>query len=136
MIIAIPKERRQGETRVAATPETVKKLKGLGLDVVVESGAGGATRITDSDFEAMGAKIAPDAASALKDADIVLKVRAPAQDEIALYKRGAILAALLSPATEKDTIEKLAEAGIDAFAMEFLPRISRAQAMGPAASGK
>ncbi len=129
MIIAIPKERRQGETRVAATPETVKKLKGLGLDVVVESGAGGATRITDSDFEAMGAKIAPDAASALKDADIVLKVRAPAQEEIALYKRGAILAALLSPATEKDTIEKLAEAGIDAFAMEFLPRISRAQAM-------
>ena len=129
MIIAIPKERRQGETRVAATPETVKKLKGLGLDVVVESGAGGATRITDSDFEAMGAKIAPDAASTLKDADIVFKVRAPSQEEIALYKRGAILAALLSPATEKDTIEKLAEAGIDAFAMEFLPRISRAQAM-------
>ncbi len=129
MIIAIPKERQHGETRVAASPETVKKLKGLGLDVVVESGAGETTRTPDSDFEAMGAKTAPDASATLKDADIVLKVRGPSQEEIALCKRGAILAALLSPATEKDTIEKLAEAGIDAFAMEFLPRISRAQAM-------
>ena len=129
MIIAIPRERQQGETRVAATPETVKKLKGLGLDVIVETGAGDAPRISDADYEAAGAKIAPDAASALKDADIVFKVRGPSQDEIALFKRGAVLAALLSPATEKDAIGKLAEAGIDAFAMEFLPRISRAQAM-------
>ncbi len=129
MIIAIPRERRQGETRVAATPETVKKLKGLGLDVIIETGAGDAPRISDADYEAAGARIAPDAASALKDADIVFKVRGPSQDEIALFKRGAILAALLSPATEKDAIGKLAEAGIDAFAMEFLPRISRAQAM-------
>ncbi len=129
MIIAIPRERQQGETRVAATPETVKKLKGLGLDVVIETGAGGAARFSDADYEAAGAKIAPDAAGALKDADIVFKVRGPSQDEIALLKRGAILAALLSPATEKDAIGKLAEAGIDAFAMEFLPRISRAQAM-------
>jgi NAD(P) transhydrogenase subunit alpha len=129
MIIAIPRERQQGETRVAATPETVKKLKGIGLDVVIETGAGDAARISDADYEAAGAKIAPDAASALKDADIVFKVRGPSQDEIGLLKRGAILAALLSPATEKDAIGKLAEAGIDAFAMEFLPRISRAQAM-------
>ena len=129
MIIAIPRERQQGETRVAATPETVKKLKGLGLDVVIETGAGDAPRISDADYEAMGARIAPDAASALKDADIVFKVRGPSQDEIALFKRGAVLAALLSPAAEKDAIGKLAEAGINAFAMEFLPRISRAQAM-------
>lgn len=129
MIIAIPRERQQGESRVAATPETVKKLKGLGLDVVIETGAGDAARISDADYEAAGAKIASDAASTLKDADIVFKVRGPSEDEIALLKRGAILAALLSPATEKDAIEKLAEAGIDAFAMEFLPRISRAQAM-------
>ena len=129
MIIAIPRERQQGETRVAATPETVKKLKGLGLDVIIETGAGDAPRISDADYEAAGARIAPDAATALKDADIVFKVRGPSQDEIALFKRGAVLAALLSPATEKDAIGKLAEAGVDAFAMEFLPRISRAQAM-------
>ena len=129
MIIAIPKERRAGETRVAATPDTVKKLKGLGLDVTVETGAGEAAHFADTDYSAAGAIIAPDAAAALKNADIVLKVRGPSDAEIASMKRGAILAALLSPATEKDAIAKLAEAGIVAFAMEFLPRISRAQAM-------
>ena len=129
MIIAVLKERRGGETRVAATPETVKKLKGLGLDVVVEAGAGADARFADADYQAAGATIAGDAASALKNADIVLKVRGPSDAEIALFKRGAILAALLSPATEKDTIAKLAGAGVTAFAMEFLPRISRAQAM-------
>ena len=129
MIIAVLKERRGGETRVAATPETVKKLKGLGLEVVVETGAGTGARIADADYQAAGATIAPDVASALKNADIVLKVRGPSDAEIALFKRGAILAALLAPATEKDMIAKLAGAGVIAFAMEFLPRISRAQAM-------
>ena len=129
MIIAIPKERRAGETRVAVSPETVKKFKGLGLDIVVETGAGAAAHYADADFTAAGATIAPDSAAALKNADIVLKVRGPEAGEIAQMKKGAVLAALLSPATEKDTVGKLAEAGIDAFAMEFLPRISRAQAM-------
>jgi NAD(P) transhydrogenase subunit alpha len=129
MIVAIPKERRAKETRVAATPETVKKLKGLGLEVAVETGAGGDAHFSDADYLAAGAIIAPDASTALKTADIVLKVRGPSDGEIALLKRGAILVALLAPATEKDTIGKLAQAGIDAFAMEFLPRISRAQAM-------
>jgi len=129
MIVAIPKERRAKETRVAATPESVKKLKGLGLEVAVETGAGAAAHFSDADYLATGATIAPDAATALKTADIVLKVRGPSDEEIALLKRGAILVALLSPATEKDAVGKLAQAGIDAFAMEFLPRISRAQAM-------
>jgi NAD(P) transhydrogenase subunit alpha len=129
MIIAIPKERRAGETRVAAVPETVKKLKGLGLEVVVEAGAGDSARFSDADYSAAGASMAPDAASAVKNADIVLKVRGPSDDEVALLKKGAILAALLSPATEKAMIGKLAEAGVAAFAMELLPRISRAQAM-------
>jgi H+-translocating NAD(P) transhydrogenase subunit alpha len=129
MIVAIPKERRAKETRVAATPETVKKLKGLGLEVAVETGAGGEAHFSDADYLAAGATIAPDAETALRTADIVLKVRGPSDEEIALFKRGAILVALLAPATEKDTIGKLAQAGIDAFAMEFLPRISRAQAM-------
>ena len=127
--IAISKERRFGETRVAATPETVKKLKGLGVDVVVEKGAGAVARFADKDYEAVGASIAPDETAALKDADIVLKVRGPDSGEIALMKRGAILAALLNPYAEKEMAAKLASAGVDAFAMEFLPRISRAQAM-------
>ena len=129
MKLAILKERRDGETRVAATPETAKKLKGLGLDVVVETGAGAAARIADADYTAAGATIAPDAASALKDADIVLKVRAPDAAEIAGMKKGAVLAALLAPYTDKDTPAKLAGQGVNAFAMEFIPRISRAQAM-------
>jgi H+-translocating NAD(P) transhydrogenase subunit alpha len=129
IIIAIPKERRAGETRVAATPETVKKFKSLGFDIVVETKAGEAAHFSDSDFTTAGAAIVPDAASALQDAAIVLKVRGPDASEIAAMKRGAVLAALLSPATEKETAAKLAQAGVNAFAMEFLPRISRAQAM-------
>jgi NAD(P) transhydrogenase subunit alpha len=128
MIIAIPKERRAGEARVAASPETTKKLKGLGLDVVVEQGAGARAHYSDTDYQAAGATIAPEG-TALKNADIVLKVRGPETSEIAQMKRGALLIALLAPATERDTIAKLADAGIDAFAMEYLPRISRAQAM-------
>jgi NAD(P) transhydrogenase subunit alpha len=129
MIIAIPKERRAGETRVAGTPETVKKLKGLGFDVVVEKDAGAAAHFSDEDYRAAGATIANDETAALKDADIVLKVRGPSREEIAAIKRGAILVALLAPATEKEAIGDLASAGITAFAMEYLPRISRAQAM-------
>ncbi|HTO41940.1 MAG TPA: Re/Si-specific NAD(P)(+) transhydrogenase subunit alpha [Rhizomicrobium sp.] len=129
MKLAILKERRAGEARVAATPETVKKLKGLGLDVCVESGAGAHAKIADSDYQAAGATIAANAAAALADADIVFKVRGPEPDEIASLKKGAVFASLLSPFTEKDTITALANAGVTAFAMELLPRISRAQSM-------
>jgi NAD(P) transhydrogenase subunit alpha len=129
MKLAVPKERRDAETRVAATPETVKKLKALGLEIAVESGAGAAARISDADYQAAGATIAPDAQSALADADIVLKVRGPDAGEIALLKKGAVLAASLSPHTEKDAANALAAQGVTAFAMEFIPRISRAQAM-------
>jgi NAD(P) transhydrogenase subunit alpha len=127
--LAVLKERRAGETRVAATPETVKKLKGLGLDVAVETGAGAGARAADADYIAAGATVAPDASSALKDADIVLTVRSPEAAEIAAMKKGAVLAALLSPYTDKDTAARLAAQGVNAFAMEFIPRISRAQAM-------
>ena len=129
MKLAVLKERRDGETRVAATAETVKKLKGLGLDVVVETGAGAGARASDADYTAAGAMIAPDAASALKDADIVLKVRGPEANEIAAMKKGAVYASLLAPYSEKEPIQKLAAQGVNAFAMEFIPRISRAQAM-------
>ncbi len=129
MKLAILKERRDGETRVAATAETVKKLKGLGLEVTVETGAGARARVSDADYLAAGATVAPDMASALAGADIVLKVRSPEADEIAAMKKGAVLAALLSPYTDKDTTAALAAQGVSAFAMEFIPRISRAQSM-------
>ncbi len=129
MKLAIVNERRAGETRVAATPDTVKKFKNLGLDIVVEAGAGAGARISDSDFEAAGASISPDTAKLLGEADIVLAVRGPDDSAIAQMKKGAVLAALLAPHTEKDVIQKLAAQGVTAFAMEFIPRISRAQAM-------
>jgi NAD(P) transhydrogenase subunit alpha len=129
MKLAVLKERRAGEARVAATPETAKKLTGLGLSVVVESGAGAGARIADADYVAAGAAIAPDAAAALADADIVFTVRGPDAGEIAAMKKGTVLAALLAPHSEKGTAQTLAAQGVTAFAMEFIPRISRAQAM-------
>ena len=129
MKLAILKERRDGETRVAASPDTVKKFKVLGLDVAVEAGAGEGARIADSDFLAAGATIAADAAAVLGGADIVLCVRAPDSGQIAAMKKGAVLAALLAPYTDKETPVRLAAQGVDAFSMELLPRISRAQAM-------
>jgi len=129
MKLAVLKERRAGEARVAATPETVKKLKGLGLDVTVESGAGAHAKIADADYQAAGATIAADASATLADADIVFKVRGPDAAEITSMKKGAVFASLLSPFTEKDTITALGNAGVTAFAMELLPRISRAQSM-------
>jgi len=129
MKLAILKERRAGEARVAATPETVKKLKGLGLEVVVETGAGAAARMSDADYTAAGASIALDAATALRDADIVFKVRGPEPAEIAAMKSGAVFVSLLAPFAERPVIEQLAQRGVVAFAMEFIPRISRAQSM-------
>jgi NAD(P) transhydrogenase subunit alpha len=129
MKLAVTKERRAGEARVAATPETVRKLKALGLSVAVESGAGDGARIADADYVGVGAEVTSDVASLLKSAQIVLKVRAPDAQEIAEIPRGAILVGLLSPYTERETIAALAAQGVDAFAMEFLPRISRAQSM-------
>jgi NAD(P) transhydrogenase subunit alpha len=135
MKIAIPKERRAGEARVAASPDTVKKFVGLGFEVVVESGAGAGASIPDSAFAEAGAKIAPVAASALRDADIVLKVQRPltaaegGPDEIAGLKRGAILIAMMSALGERGLVEACARAGLTVFALELLPRISRAQSM-------
>src|ERR1041385_1345470 len=121
MKLAVLKDRRTGEARVAATPETVKKLKGLGLEIVVETGAGSGARISDAEYEAAGASIADSAASGPRDADVVLTVRSPDAQEIAAMKRGAVLAALLAPYTEKDAIGELAQRGVVAFAMEFIP---------------
>jgi NAD(P) transhydrogenase subunit alpha len=135
MKIGIPKERRPFEARVAATADTVKRLKALGFDVVVETGAGSGASIRDEDFAAAGATIAPDEASCLKDADIVLKVQRPlgagenAVDEVALLKRGAVLIATLGALQNKEHMAAYAKAGVTTFALELLPRITRAQSM-------
>ncbi len=135
MKISIPRERRAHERRVAATPETVKKFVALGIDVAVEAGAGEASRITDAAYEAAGAKIIGDLAQLLADADVVLKVQRPllagedGPNELALMKRGALLIAILSPYADLDAIQQYAAAGVTAMALEFVPRITRAQSM-------
>ena len=129
MKLAVLKERRSGERRVAVSADTVKKYKALGLEVLIEAGAGSLAHISDNDFAAAGAVITPDAARMLAEADLVLSVRAPLSEQIAQMKRGAVLACLLAPYTEKEVIAQLAGQGVIAMAMEFVPRISRAQAM-------
>ncbi|MEQ8194560.1 MAG: NAD(P)(+) transhydrogenase (Re/Si-specific) subunit alpha, partial [Rhodospirillales bacterium] len=134
MKIAVPKERRPGEKRVAISPDVIKKLVGLGCEVVIESKAGDGASFTDDALKAAGAAIAPDAASAVRDADIVLKIQRPIVDdetnnELANLKKGAILIGHLSALTNKADAEKYAAAGITAFALELMPRISRAQSM-------
>jgi NAD(P) transhydrogenase subunit alpha len=128
-VIAVTKENRAGETRVAAVPETVKKLAGAGFTVVVEAGAGSAASYPDADYAAAGAEIAPTAEAAIGKADILFKVRAPSDAEIAALKPGAIVAALLNPHQDKQVLQALAAKGANAFAMEFIPRITRAQVM-------
>ena len=129
MKIAIPKERRASERRVAASPDTVKKYKALGAEVVVETGAGDGASIPDQAFADAGAEIAPDAAATYADADIVLKVQRPLEDELPLMKRGAVLAGILNPHGSRDLLPAYAEAGVTALAMELVPRITRAQSM-------
>jgi NAD(P) transhydrogenase subunit alpha len=128
-LIAVTKERRDGETRVAAVPETVKKLVAAGFAVTLETGAGVAASYPDADYEAAGATVARSLGDALSKADILFKVRAPEAEEIAGLKPGAIVAALLNPYQEKAAVDALASQGASAFAMEFIPRITRAQVM-------
>jgi len=129
MKIAIPKERRPHEARVAASPDSVKKLIGLGLEVVVEKGAGSRAAVPDAAFETAGARIAKDLESALSGADLVLKVQRPTAEECAALPKGAILIATLDPYRAGEELEALAKTGVTAFAMELLPRITRAQSM-------
>jgi NAD(P) transhydrogenase subunit alpha len=129
MRLAVLKERRAYETRVAATPDTVKKLVSLGLTVAVEAGAGFTSAISDVDFAAAGAEIVPDPASALNGAAIVFAVQAPEPAERALIPRGALLVCTANAFGDPELLASLAQAGIDTVAMELLPRITRAQSM-------
>ncbi len=135
MKIGVVRERRANEARVAVSPDTVKKLAALGAEILVESGAGLGAAYTDEALAAAGARIVPDEAAALREADIVLKVQRPltpaegGPDEIALMKPGAALVGILAPHAARAQAQAYAARGIDAFAMEFMPRITRAQTM-------
>ncbi|MDQ8726915.1 Re/Si-specific NAD(P)(+) transhydrogenase subunit alpha [Bradyrhizobium sp. LHD-71] len=126
MKIAIAREIAAGEPRVAAVPDTVKKLKALGAEVAIEPGAGVQSGVPDADYEAAGASISADA---VKDADIVLKVRRPEAGELAKYKRGGLVIAIMDPYGNDAALKAMADAGVSAFAMELMPRITRAQVM-------
>ncbi|MGB3815812.1 MAG: Re/Si-specific NAD(P)(+) transhydrogenase subunit alpha [Shinella sp.] len=125
--IFVSRESDSAEGRVAGSIETIKKIKSLGLDVLVEAGAGLRSRILDADYEAAGARIVgPEEA---KSADVILKVRRPTTAEIATYKSGAIVIATMDPYGNEAAIAEMGRAGLTAFAMELMPRITRAQSM-------
>jgi NAD(P) transhydrogenase subunit alpha len=126
MRIAIAREADPAEDRVAATPETVKKIKALGAEVTVEPAAGIKSGIPDAEFTAAGATVSADA---LRDADVVLRVRRPGLAELADCKKGALVIAIMDPYGNEPALKAMADAGITAFAMELMPRITRAQAM-------
>src|SRR3984957_158667 len=126
MKIAVAKEIDPAEPRVAASPDTVKKFKALGVEVFVEPGAGIKSGLPDSEFTAAGATVAADA---LKDADIVIKVKRPEASELGNYKRGALVIAIMDPYGNDAALKAMADAGVSAFAMELMPRITRAQVM-------
>ena len=126
MKIAVAKEIDPSEPRVAASPDTVKKFKALGVDVAVEPGAGLKSGLPDAEFAAAGATVAADA---VKDADIVVKVKRPEASELTSYKRGALVIAIMDPYGHEAALKAMADSGISAFAMEPMPRITRAQVM-------
>jgi H+-translocating NAD(P) transhydrogenase subunit alpha len=126
MKVAVAAETDPGEPRVAATPETVKKMIGLGAAVAVEPGAGIKSGILDADYAAAGATVAADA---MNGADVVLRVQRPSPSELAGYKRGALVIAIMDPFGNEPALKQMADAGLVAFAMELMPRITRAQSM-------
>ena len=126
MKIAVAKEIDPSEPRVAVSPDTVKKFKALGAEVAIEPGAGIKSGLPDSEFTAAGATVSADA---LKDADIIIKVKRPEASELAKYKRGALVIAIMDPYGNEAALKTMADAGVSAFAMELMPRITRAQVM-------
>ena len=129
MLIAVPKEIKPGETRVAATPDIVQKYKFMGLDVQVQSGAGEASGFSDRDYLNAGAEIKKNAADTYKKADIILKIWAPEAEEDGFLKAGTAVFANFQALTHRGRIETFAHLGLTCFALELMPRISRAQSM-------
>ena len=129
MLIGVPAESDPAEGRVAATPETVKKFVGLGAQVRVQTGAGLKSGIADQDYTAAGGTLTPDTPATVREADIVLRVRRPSPADIAGVKPGAAIIAVMDPYGHIDALQSLASTGVCAFAMELMPRITRAQTM-------
>jgi NAD(P) transhydrogenase subunit alpha len=129
MKLAVLREEDPAESRVAASPDTVKRYVGLGFEVAVEAGAGLASLLADADFEAAGASIAPDARTALEGADVVLAVRRPSPERLQGLKSGALVIAIMDPYGNEAALADLARTGAATFAMELMPRITRAQVM-------
>ena len=129
MKLAIPKESADGEFRVAASPETVKKLTQAGISVVVQANAGISSDISDEQFLSAGAELAADFQTAVSQADLILKIQPPSSEEIKLLPKGCCLVCLMNARTDPATLKAVAKAEITCFAMELLPRISRAQNM-------
>jgi NAD(P) transhydrogenase subunit alpha len=129
MLIAIPAEIDPAEGRVAATPETVRKLVGLGAEVKIQTGAGLKSGIPDQEYTLAGAAITPDTLATVKDAEIVLRVRRPGAADISGARQGAAVVAIMEPYGHIDALNSLAAADVCAFAMELMPRITRAQTM-------
>ena len=127
MLIAVPKEIKDGEKRVALVPDVISKLTRLGLDVVIEAGAGTHSQGSDAEYESAGAKVV--AGDVLKSADVVLSVQPLTPAQMSTLKKGAVTISFLSPTTAVDSIEAAAKAGVTAFSLELVPRISRAQSM-------
>jgi NAD(P) transhydrogenase subunit alpha len=127
MQVGVPRESRPGETRVAATPKTVEQIRGLGLEVMVESGAGQRSSFSDEAYAAAGARVV--SAGEVWGSDVIFKINAPTDEEIARLRDGAILASLISPALQPELVERLASRPITVLAMDAVPRISRAQSL-------
>jgi len=127
MLIAVPKEIKDGEKRVALVPDVISKLTRLGLDVAIESGAGTHSQGSDAEYESASAKVV--AGDVLKSADVVLSVQPLTPAQMSTLKKGAVTISFLSPTTAVDSIEAAAKAGVTAFSLELVPRISRAQSM-------
>jgi NAD(P) transhydrogenase subunit alpha len=129
MKIAVPRETREHETRVAAVPETVKKFKALGAEIVVERGAGIGASVTDAAYEAAGATMADGFAATVEGADVVLKIQRPTEDEVGALSSDQKLFCTMAPYGDRAITDAVAGKGVEAFAMEFMPRITRAQSM-------
>ncbi|MFT6102342.1 MAG: NAD(P) transhydrogenase subunit alpha [Granulosicoccus sp.] len=129
MLIGIPKERFKGEKRVATTPEAAQQLQKLGYDVAIESGAGEAAKFRDSDYKNANVSIIDDLKTLYAKADIILKVREPVEEEIALLREGQLFVSFLAPAQNPELLKTLADKKVSALAMESIPRISRSQKM-------
>ncbi len=127
--ICVPKETKERENRVSLTPSVVKQLTSAGYELCVESGAGLNSYFNDSAYEEAGAKITSDGKAIYADADVILKVNAPSSTEVSLMKKGAVLISFMFAAVNKDLVEACKQAGISAFSMDAVPRISRAQKM-------